>query len=216
MRLSDVWLSSDPHYGHVRALEIMPDRPWKTLDEMNEGLAYNHNTTVAKDALCIFLGDMVMGKKFENVPKFLPQLNGTKVLVRGNHDAGFEETKPERIAKALELYKNNGMVEVYDGLVNLNQVLKSFGVDEELPFQINMCHFPYAGTPDHDDLAEYEARYLHLMPPPSETLLLHGHTHKPFQVTSDFMIHVGVDAWDWKPVNLIDLLSVAELYCKVK
>jgi calcineurin-like phosphoesterase family protein len=79
-----------------------------------------------------------------------------------------------------------------------------------------MCHFPYKGTPDHDDLAEHETRYLHLMPPKSETLLFHGHTHKPFEVTNEFMIHVGVDAWDWKPVNLIDLLSVAELYCKVK
>jgi calcineurin-like phosphoesterase family protein len=216
MKFKNIWLTSDPHYGHVRALEIMPNRPWKTVDEMNAGLAENHNSTVGKNDAVIFVGDVVMGKKYENVPKFIPQLNGTKILVRGNHDAGFQETDVTKAGKAVSLYKDNGFVEVYDGLVNLNTLLAMLKVEEELPYRINLCHFPYQGTPDHDDQAEYEARYLHLMPPRTEHLLLHGHTHKPFQVTDDTMIHVGVDAWEWKPVNLIDLLSIAELYCKVK
>jgi calcineurin-like phosphoesterase family protein len=216
MRLKNIWLTSDPHYGHVRALEIMPNRPWKTVDEMNVGLAENHNSVVEKNDVVIFLGDVVMGKKYENVPKLIPGLNGTKFLVRGNHDAGFQESDPAKAKKAYDLYLNNGFTAVLDGLVSLNTLLKNIEVTEKLPFLINMCHFPYEGTPDHDDQADYEARYLHLMPPKSETLLFHGHTHKPFKVTNEFMIHVGVDAWDWKPVNLIDLLSVAELYCKVK
>lgn len=210
MSLKKVWLSSDTHFGHVRALEIMPNRPWTTLDNMNQGMLDNFNEVVAPDDFLIFVGDVVMGKKWENVPNFMRRLHGQKILIRGNHDGGFGETG-EKQAKWNQLYLDNGFVQVLDGLVSLNALVKQL-IGEDLPYDMDVCHFPYAGTPDHDG---YDARYYHLMPPVSDRLLVHGHTHQPFQVTSDKMLHVGVDAWDWKPVSLIDLLSVAELNCKV-
>ena len=208
MKLSNVWLTSDPHYFHVRALEIMPDRPWKTVDEMNEGLAENHNNSVKKEDVVIFLGDVVMGPKFETVPKIIPRLNGTKILVRGNHDAGFGEFKPERVEKAISLYKTNGMSEVYDGLVNLNSLLKTLGVSEELPFEINMCHFPTITVPDHPD--QYEQRYKELHPTLKEgEYLLCGHTHSRQHLLKSNVYHVGVDAeiHNYRPVELSVILN---------
>ena len=203
MELHNFWFTSDPHYFHVRALEIMPYRPWKTLKEMNDGLKENYNNLVSPDDIVFFLGDVVMGVKGETVPQILPYLNGKKFLVRGNHDGGFQVEKGKQIFWD-RLYLNNDFINVFDGLINLNQILDSYNL--EIPIQIDLCHFPYEGTPDHEG---YDRKFYDIMPKETDNLLLHGHTHSRVQRTSPKMIHIGVDSWDWKPVNLT---SVLELY----
>jgi calcineurin-like phosphoesterase family protein len=52
---------------------------------MNDTLVKNYNAIVGPDDTCYFLGDIVWGKSAEDM-EVIKRLNGTKVLVPGNHD----------------------------------------------------------------------------------------------------------------------------------
>ena len=194
-----IYLTSDLHLGHIRALEIMPYRPWTTVDEMSHGLIDNYNSVVTADDTVVILGDLIMGKKFENVPKYLPMLNGTKYLICGNHDFLPSEQKPDKLAQLEDLYLHNGISQLIYGCVGLDMF--TYNTPD---FEVKLCHFPTADTTD-DRTNEYEQRYTHLRPTIADSQwLLHGHTHSREHMSSANSIHIGVDAaaWDFKPVSL--------------
>ena len=198
------YLTSDQHYFHLRALEIMPFRPWSTIEEMNEGLIANHNSVVKPEDTCIHLGDLVMGKKFENVPKIIPRLNGKHILIPGNHCFLPSELKPEKLQAMEDLYLNNGIVEIAYGCVGLDRFTR-----DSNDFNIKLCHFPTLTIPDHAD--QYEQRYKSLHPTlaPGDWLL-HGHIHSRAHITGPNLIHVGVDAeaWNYRPVSFDTILGI--------
>lgn len=81
-----VYFIADLHFGHP---EIIPfgGRPFGSLDEMEEVLIANWNATVHDDDEVYVLGDFCLdaGRSSD----ILRELQGTKHLVRGNHDAAF-------------------------------------------------------------------------------------------------------------------------------
>jgi calcineurin-like phosphoesterase family protein len=83
----DTWIISDHHFGHKNIGEWEPNRVerakelgFETFEDM---LIYNHNKTVAKTDICLFLGDF----SFSSPSLWVSKLNGTKILIRGNHDS---------------------------------------------------------------------------------------------------------------------------------
>lgn len=81
-----IFVTSDWHIGHANSIEF-DKRPFRDLDHMHSVLIRNHNKQVPKNGLCYFLGDMgVTGSGI--IKSVIDQLNGTKVLVLGNHDSG--------------------------------------------------------------------------------------------------------------------------------
>ena len=60
-------------------------RPFESADEMNRQLILNWNKVVQWDDTVFILGDFCFGQK-TRWEKILPQLNGYKYLVLGNHD----------------------------------------------------------------------------------------------------------------------------------
>jgi calcineurin-like phosphoesterase family protein len=193
-----MFLSSDLHLGHIRALEIMPHRPWTNVDDMSHGLIDNYNDTVKANDICIFVGDLIMGKKDVNVPKYLPMLNGIKALVVGNHDFLPSEMKPDKLKRMEDLYLANGIHSIYYGCVGLD-TFTCRAIDNK----IKVCHFPIVTVKDHPD--QYEQRYINLHPTiKDDEYLLHGHTHSRQHLTAPRILHVGVDAaaWDFRPVSL--------------
>jgi calcineurin-like phosphoesterase family protein len=79
-----IHFTSDWHIGHENSIKF-DDRPFKDLDHMHRVLINNYNAQVPEDGLCYFLGDVGMANN-EKVLKILNELNGTKVLILGNHD----------------------------------------------------------------------------------------------------------------------------------
>lgn len=193
------YFTSDLHYFHVRILEICPHRKdWgcSTMEEMNEQLIKNFNSKVSPNDITYFLGDVVMGLKSNNVPSIVPRLNGTKILILGNHDAGFG--RREKFEEAKNFYMTHGFSEVYAHSL----LLQEDGVE------IRLCHFPYARVADHED---YKERYAWAKMANDGTLLLHGHTHSRNKHTGPNMLHIGVDAWDGFPVSLETILKEKEM-----
>ena len=87
--MPNVWLTSDPHYGHSGVCKFMRNdgvtklRPWDSVEEMDEELIKRHNERVKPNDKIYFLGDVVINRKHL---KTLSRLNGDKILIRGNHD----------------------------------------------------------------------------------------------------------------------------------
>ena len=207
-----IYMSSDLHIGHARILDIIPQRPWETVEEMNEGLIHNFNNLVKANDLLILLGDVCMGKKFETVPEWLPKLQCLRIcLVRGNHDAGFDDARPGKKELADKLYLDNGITKLYDGQVMLEQVL--LDMSEPIPYDlsyVNLSHFPFVGASDHADM--YEARYKNLLVKDTGSWLIHGHQHNTTPMSRKRMYDVGVDANEYSPVNLDNIVSRVALY----
>jgi calcineurin-like phosphoesterase family protein len=84
------WFTSDHHFHHHNILNFKDDegeliRPFSSVDEMHSVMIERWNEIVAPDDKVYHLGDVVMrttAKYFD----ILNQLNGRKVLIRGNHD----------------------------------------------------------------------------------------------------------------------------------
>ena len=81
--MSKKFYTSDLHIGH-KAILTFDNRPFLTLKEMHETIIKNWNETVSNNDLVYVLGDMFWDNSL--IPEILPQLNGTKFLIKGNHD----------------------------------------------------------------------------------------------------------------------------------
>lgn len=82
---------SDTHFGHKNCLHL-DNRPFPSIEEHDKTLIRNWNSAVGKDDMVYILGDFCWGKEKE-WEILLPELNGQKTLIRGNHDIDPQRTK---------------------------------------------------------------------------------------------------------------------------
>lgn len=80
-----IWFTSDFHIGHTKCLAY-DNRPFRDTDHMAEVLIENYNKLVDSSSLCYFVGDMSLNARV--LKPVLERLNGTKILILGNHDEG--------------------------------------------------------------------------------------------------------------------------------
>lgn len=78
------YIISDTHFNHHNVIKYS-NRPFESVEQMNQTLITNWNNTVKKTDTIYILGDFVFGNK-ESISKTLSQLNGKKILIMGNHD----------------------------------------------------------------------------------------------------------------------------------
>jgi len=81
-----VFFTADLHLGHARSIEY-DKRPFKDVEHMFEALVVRFNNTVPTNGITYFLGDV--GIDTHSVQNFLRQTHGTKLLIVGNHDKGY-------------------------------------------------------------------------------------------------------------------------------
>lgn len=75
---------ADMHLSHKNIIKF-DERPYDSIEDMNDALVKNWNKKVKSDDTTYILGDFCWGKEPEWI-EFLDKLNGNKVLIRGNHD----------------------------------------------------------------------------------------------------------------------------------
>lgn len=75
---------ADTHFNHKNALAF-DNRPFASVEEMNQALIKNWNRVVGPGDHIYILGDFHWGKA-KDWPGTLSQLSGNKHLIRGNHD----------------------------------------------------------------------------------------------------------------------------------
>ena len=164
---------SDPHFGHANIIKY-ESRPFENALEMNERLICRYNEVVHPGETILWLGDCFL-MPFNLASRVMSRLNGSKILIPGNHDRstramlsiGFDLVLPE----VFMLIKGH---------------------------KCRFSHYPYRTK------GQEEAGVGFKRPVRSSdkgSILIHGHTHGKLKRHSD-MIHVGVDAWDYGPVRL--------------
>lgn len=86
---SGLFFTSDLHLRHAKMLEYQADtRPFKGTKSHDNTLISNWNNKVSKDSTVFVLGDFSMEgpESYSWYSKVINKLNGTKILVLGNHD----------------------------------------------------------------------------------------------------------------------------------
>lgn len=180
-----IYFTSDPHYWHENAIKHS-NRPFKDVNEMNEGLIRNWNDIVRPEDTVYCLGDFSLA--YRPVEIVTPRLMGTKYLVPGNHDFCHSYNKksrdPERRAEWIKKYEENGWI-----ILPEQTTLEIPGVAT-----VNMCHHPYVFT-------KFDDKYERWRPHDDGRWLICGHVHDAWKF-GERMINVGVDVWDMKPVSI--------------
>lgn len=83
--MKDVFVTSDTHFGHANIIQYC-NRPFSSVEEMDEALIAGWNEVVKPGDKVYHLGDVYMSRGNGNAERILSRLNGTKVLILGNHD----------------------------------------------------------------------------------------------------------------------------------
>lgn len=89
-----LYITSDQHFNHRRIIEYA-ERPFKTVEEMNEVMIENWNKKVGKNDVVLHLGDFALGKKTE-LMAVKDRLNGHIMLINGSHDRDILKIKEEK------------------------------------------------------------------------------------------------------------------------
>ena len=86
-----IYFTSDHHFGHANVIRHC-DRPFTSVEEMDEALISNWNNTVTPTDDIYILGDFTMRPAAEAY-NYLSRLNGRKYFIKGNHDRFLKNTK---------------------------------------------------------------------------------------------------------------------------
>lgn len=115
---------ADMHFGHERIIP-MCNRPFKNTKEMELKMIENWNKKIDTNDTVYILGDFSFKLKKEEAIQILRQLNGHKVLIKGNHD---------------KYVGQRDFDECFDGIYNLLQITEN-------KVQITLCHYPIIDYP---------------------------------------------------------------------
>lgn len=82
-----LFLTSDSHYGHYHICKYC-HRPFQSRSEMDQTLIKNWNAVVPEDGIVVHCGDFMLphNEDIKEYNKYLNQLHGRVLLLRGNHD----------------------------------------------------------------------------------------------------------------------------------
>ncbi len=132
---------SDMHFGHKNII-LFEDRPFTTIEEMDNTIIQNWNNTVDKNDKVFVLGDVSFYNK-EKTSKIINRLHGYKTLILGNHD---EDHSPLWWSEA-------GFNEVYRFPI----IFEKFYILSHEPLYMSK-NMPYANIHGHIHHLKYEDR----------------------------------------------------------
>lgn len=181
------WFTSDIHFSHANVIEYC-DRPYKSIQEMDEAIIKQWNSQVKPEDEVYFLGDFGINVKTAIDSNLVKSLNGKKHIVMGNHDIGFKEGFSGKFNKQ---YLEVG----WESVTSLNSLYLKNGKN------VLMTHLP----PDN----EHDNRYagFKIKNDPNQ-IYLHGHLHGHYRKKKN-MIDVCFDA-ELKLLSEDDIISLIE------
>ena len=101
------WITSDNHFSHINIIKLC-NRPFFSVDEMNEVMISNWNAAVDEDDVIYHLGDIFWTEK--SALEILPRLKGKIKLLLGNHDKNWRRVYERRKFSNLKIFHNDIVV----------------------------------------------------------------------------------------------------------
>ena len=194
-RTRNIYYTADWHIGHDNVLRF-DNRPFKNMSHMCESLIKRFNATVREEDVTYFVGDMGFGT--DKMRSVIERLNGTKILILGNHD------------KKRQAMMNAG----FDAVLHA----ASMYISGEL---VTITHCPLRGvyredTSDmngSDGTESWHKEHKHIQFSIEDTgqFHLHGHIHSPNSGKSTKILgrqyDVGIPANNYLPVSISTIES---------
>lgn len=180
-----IFFTADTHFGH-EWIRKFNNRPHASVEDMDKALIDNWNETVPTDGLTFVLGDIGSTSESRIVEVF-NQLNGDKILIRGNHDDDYKECTLESI-----------FIEMHDLLY-----LRVFdNIISEYNYMV-LCHYPMLDWQNSFDGVWQLFGHIHTR---EEVVEFKTVRNKLFDTQYD----VGVDNNHFKPVPFHSLKKIIE------
>jgi calcineurin-like phosphoesterase family protein len=169
-----IFFSSDAHFFHKAILKHC-NRPFSSVEEMNQVMIERWNSVVGKKDQVMYLGDFSFGK-LEQTIEILKQLNGYKFLIEGNHDRTLLK-KPEFVGQ-------------FGWVKPLHTIKVADNPSPSGSQTIVLCHYAMKVW----DKSHYGSYMLHG----------HSHGNL-LDDPNSLSFDIGVDAWDFYPVSFVQI-----------
>ena len=195
-----IFFSSDLHFFHANVIKYC-DRPYSSVEEMNEDMIEKWNSVVKPEDSVYVLGDISLA--FRPIEAFSHRLVGTRYLVPGNHDwcHSFHKKGRKDREKWIGEYERYGWNVMSE---QTSMILEEIG-------EVNLCHHPY-GNENSNDGEEYHDKYAKWRPIDNGKVLLCGHVHEKWQTKKSsagtLMINVGVDVHKFIPISQTEIIDI--------
>lgn len=186
-----IFFTSDLHIGHANCI-IFDKRPFKDLEHMHLELIRRFNNTVPSNGVTYFLGDVVT-HSVELTKSVISQMNGTKVLVVGNHDKAYNSC----YNAGFDVVINNAMIIIQNEKVTMSHCpLRGVFREDTTGMSGSTSGENWHGEVRNgrytlDDLGQFH---------------LHGHIHSPNGGKSTKILgrqyDVGLPANNYTPVHI--------------
>ena len=191
-----MFFMSDVHLDHPNSL-IFDNRPFRDTDHMHDVIIKRYNAQVPTNGICFLLGDVGVGSS-KVCEEVISKLNGTKILILGNHDK-----------------KMNAMYQCgFDVVLNSASIMI-------MGQRVTMSHCPLKGVYREDTtgmkgVTEYmnwhgEHKQHDFTLTNEGQFHLHGHIHSPNGGRSQKILgrqfDVGVVANGYRPVSISEIES---------
>ena len=95
------FFTGDEHFGHANIIKYC-DRPFKSVEEMDEEIIKRHNEVVGSEDSVYHVGDFMMGSGFEKFEFYRRRLNGSHIFILGNHDRWCKYPIPSILDEKIE------------------------------------------------------------------------------------------------------------------
>ncbi|OXM82827.1 phosphoesterase [Paenibacillus rigui] len=136
-----VYMISDHHFGHKHIIDF-ESRPFTDAEEMTETMIERWNAVVGKEDRVIHLGDFSF-LNMEKTRSIVSRLNGSKMLIMGNHDRG--RSRAWWLEAGFQEVSEHGII--YNGFFLLSHE----------PMYMNK-HMPYVNIHGHIHGQKYEGK----------------------------------------------------------
>lgn len=100
-----MYVCADLHFYHKNVI-VYDNRPWPDVESMNRGLIARWNSVITDNDIVFMLGDVGFCGH-DRMKECVSQLNGYKILIRGNHDR----------SRSFEWWEEVGFDEAYNHYV---------------------------------------------------------------------------------------------------
>ena len=188
--MSKIFFTSDTHFFHKNIIDYS-NRPWNTIEQMNEGIIDNWNNVVGEKDIVYHLGDVAMGgsKRAEELSSILFKLNGTIRLVRGNHD---------------DYVLNSPCIERFDWVKDYHELKYTSPSYGKRKFVL--MHYPLLTWNSSNRKTKEGLPY---------SIQLHGHCHGGVNSLNNqtTRMDVGVDPNEYQPLSIESIIKL--MNCRV-
>jgi calcineurin-like phosphoesterase family protein len=192
-----IFFTSDWHLYHVAVLKFC-ERPFKDIEHMHQVLVNNYNAVVPEHGICYFVGDMGM-YNVDLIKPIIDSLNGTKVLILGNHDPGVNAS----YNMGFDIVVHGITMKIAGEMVTITHcpLLETYREDTSRMKGDKNPYWHGHNNKKHRELSTKNNGQFHI----------HGHIHSPNRGQSKKIqgkqYDVGVDAHNFRPVSISTIES---------